>query len=309
VAGLDFCAVTDHAFEVLDEMWQHSKEVTNRVYRPGRFVTFQAFEWSGMTPLGGDHNCYFLDDDPPIYRSTSYYTPENLQMYHGPVAKQKHIRDVYAELRKQLDDRRAFCIPHYGGRRGNPDFHDPKVQRMIEIFSEHRRSEDWATTFLRRGRRLGIMASTDGHYGNPGYGYLKPGFDWDKQEIGMALVAVYAPRRTREAIFQALYDRHVYATSGERIVLDFHVDGHPMGSEFRSTDPPELHVEAVGTARIRLVQIKKNSEVAATWTPGNRRAQVRWTDNGFQSGETSYYYVRVVQEDNEEAISSPVWVN
>lgn len=27
--------------------------------------------------------------------------------------------------------------------------------------------------FLKEGHRLGIMASTDNHYGNPGYGYLK----------------------------------------------------------------------------------------------------------------------------------------
>ena len=43
------------------------------------------------------------------------------------------------------------------------------VQRLVEIFSEHRRSEDWAQRFLARGHRVGIMASTDNHYGNPGY--------------------------------------------------------------------------------------------------------------------------------------------
>ena len=73
VAGLDFCAVTDHAFEVLDHMWAHSKKVTNAVYQPGKFVTFQAYEWSGQTDVGGDHNVFFLEDDPPIYRSRSYY--------------------------------------------------------------------------------------------------------------------------------------------------------------------------------------------------------------------------------------------
>ena len=193
VAGLDFCAVTDHAFEVLDEMWEHSKKVTNQVYKPGRFVTFQAYEWSGVTPLGGDHNCYFLDDDPPIFRSTFWYTPTNLQMYHGPSPKQEHVTDVFAELTKRLRDKDVFCIPHFGGRKGNPQWHDEKVQRMIEIFSEHQRSEDWANSFLKQGHRLGIIASTDDHFGNPGYGYLKPTYDWEHQEIGMAALAVCAP--------------------------------------------------------------------------------------------------------------------
>jgi hypothetical protein len=308
-AGLDFCAVTDHAFELIDEMWAHSKLVTNRVNRPGRFVTFQAYEWSGVTPLGGDHNCYFLEADPPLYRSTSYYTPENLQMYHGPDPMLRHVTDVFAKLNEHLRNKDVFCIPHYGGRRGNPDFHDPKVQRMIEIFSEHRRSEDWATTFLTKGHRLGIMASTDGHFGNPGNGYLKPTYDWATQEIGMAALAVYAPEHTRESIFRTLYDRCVYATSGDRIILDFQVDGHPMGSEFQSTQAPLVAIQATGTARIRRVEIKKNSQIVHTVEPGETSVRIEWRDPDFQPNRSDYYYVRVVQENDEEAISSPVWVN
>jgi len=309
VAGLDFCAVSDHAFEIVDEMWEHSKLVTNRVNRPGHFVTFQAYEWSGNTASGGDHNCYFLDDDPPLYRSTNYYTPSNLQMYHGPDPMLEKITDVFAKLREHLRDKDVFCIPHYGGRRGNPAMHDPKVQRMIEIFSEHRRSEDWATKYLTRGHRLGIMASTDGHYGNPGHGYLKPSYDWDKQEIGMAALAVYAPRHTRESIFHSLYDRSVYATSGDRIILKFQADGHPMGAEYKTDKSPTLKIEAVGTAPITRVEIKKNSRIIHTVEPGETAVTLQWQDAEFKPGRTSYYYVRIVQENDEEAISSPIWVN
>jgi len=324
VAGLDFCAVSDHGFELTTEMWEHSKAVTNRCYEPGRFVTFNAYEWSGNAPLGGDHNVYFLEDDPPIYRSDNYYDPRNLQMYHGDEPKLHHVSELFEKLVPQPGDKpqadstapdsqlptpNCFCIPHYGGRHGNPAWHDPRVQRLIEIFSEHRRSEDWATTFLTAGHRLGIMASTDNHFGNPGYGYLRPTGDWDTQEIGMALLAVYAPERTREAVFQALYERRVYATSGERILLDFEVDGHPMGSECRSDRPPTLRIEAVGTNAIARVEIKKNSSEVHTIEPGEAAVRLEWTDPGFQPGQTCYYYVRIVQEDGEEAISSPVWMN
>ena len=309
VAGLDFCAVTDHAFEVLDEMWIHSKRVTNRFNEPGRFVTFQAFEWSGLTSVGGDHNVYFLEDDPPIYRSPSYYDPRNSQMVHSPESKVNHVTDLFTRLSERMQNKDIFCIPHYGGRRGNPKWHDPKVQRMIEIFSEHRRSEDWATTFLEKGYRLGVMASTDGHFGNPGYGYLKPSGQWDKQEIGMAALAVYAPERTRKSIFRALYDRRVYATSGDRIILDFRADGKPMGSEIRTAWPPVLTIEAEGTAAIQRVEIKKNSKTVHVHEPEGTKVSVEWRDPDFRTDEACYYYVRVLQADNEEAISSPIWVN
>lgn len=308
VAGLDFCAVTDHAFEVVDWMWEHSKKVTSSVHTPGKFVTFQAYEWSGMTDVGGDHNVFFLEDDPPIYRSRSFYDYRNLQMYHGEEQQINHVEDLFIELASRFEDETVFCIPHYGGRKGNPAFHNPKVQRMIEVFSEHRRSEDWMTPFLTNGHRLGIIASTDGHYGNPGYGYLRPTGEWNTQEIGMAAVAVYAEERTRESIFEALYDRRVYATSGDRIRLQFQADGHPMGSEYETSTPPEFEIEAMGTSPIVFVEIKKNSEVVFSKEPNRVDLNLNWTDPEFDPSRECYYYVRILQDNNEEAISSPIWV-
>lgn len=309
VAGLDFCAVSDHAFELVDAMWEYAKQVTNRVNRPGRFVTFQAYEWSGNTQQGGDHNCYFLDDDPPLYRSTNYYCPDNLQMGHDPAPKLAHVTDLFAALNRHLTDKNVFCIPHFGGRKGNPEFHDPKVQRLIEIFSEHRRSEDWAGTYLARGHRLGIMASTDNHFGNPGYGYLRPSYDWEHQEIGMAALAVRASEHTRRSIFDALYERRVYATSGDRIILDFKADGHPMGSEFKTATAPELGVEVAGTAAVTRVEIKKDGRLVHTSEPGTNEFKLKWRDPDFAAGESCYYYVRIEQANGEEAISSPIWVD
>lgn len=309
VAGLDFCAVTDHAFEITEAMWEHSKQVTSERNRDGRFVTFQAYEWSGVTDVGGDHNIFFLDDNPPIYRSRSYYDYRNLQMYHGPEPQVNHIEDLFAVLAPQLKDKDIFAIPHYGGRKGNPDWHNPRVQRMIEVFSEHRRSEDWVTPFLKNRYRLGIIASTDGHFGNPGYGYLKPTYDWNTQEIGMASVAVYAQGHNRRDIFTALYDRHVYATSGDRILLDVRADGHLMGSEIRADKAPVFAIRATGTDAITRVEIKKDSELVHTIEPNTTTTEFIWTDPHFNPSQECYYYVRVVQTNNEEAISSPIWVN
>jgi len=312
VAGLDFCAVTDHAFQIRDEMWEHTKKATNAALRPGQFITFHAFEWSGVSPLGGDHNVFFLEDDPPIYRSTLMYDKRSYQMQHD-APKQENIELVYAEMLQRLKDKNIFCIPHYGGRRGNPGHHHPNVQRMIEVFSEHRRSEDWSSQFLTQGYRLGIMASTDGHYGNPGYGFLRYSNEaqaLSDMEIGMAAVAVYAPERSRESIFKSLYDRRVYATSGDRIILDFSVEGHPMGSEITCDTAPTMRVNATGTAAINRVEFKKNGVVLHVVNPNYPTLKdLIWKDPIFKPGETAHYYVRIVQDNGEEAISSPVWVN
>jgi len=325
VAGLDFCAVTDHAFEVTESMWEHSKKVTNAANEDGEFVTLQAYEWSGVTSVGGDHNVFFLDPDPPILRSLSYYHYDNLQMVHeGDSGGVNHIEEVFRRLVPRLGDRDIFVIPHWGGRPANPAWHCEKLQRMVEVFSEHRRSHAWAERFLQKGHRLGTIASTDGHFGNPGHGYLKPTYDWDAQEIGMAAVAVHASAKTRGDIFRALYDRRVYATSGDRIILDVRVGGESMGGEITTSEAPVVEAEIIGTAPIRIVKIRKGTntghetvlveeadigEESADSPAAPTTCELRWTDPDFDPSVTAYYWVYVVQANGEEAISSPVWVN
>jgi len=70
------------------------------------------------------------------------------------------------------------------------------------------------------------------------------------------LVAVHSEGRTREAIWNALYERHVYATSGPRIGLWFEmIDGegkkHRMGSEVTSDRAPRFRVAGTGSMKQR----------------------------------------------------------
>jgi hypothetical protein len=318
VSAIDFCAVTDHAFITTDRMWREIKETGNRYYQPGRFVTFLAYEWSGMTDVGGDHNVYTTDTDFPLIRSYSYYNYENLRMYHGPRKQANHVEDLFRLLADRYRDENVMAIPHYGGRHGNPEWHNPKLQRQIEIFSDHRRSEDWATTFLEKGYRVGVMASTDNHAGNAGYGVRRNAVTrgeegevfsrYSPAERGTSLVAAYATELTREGIFQALYHRHTYATTGSRIILDFRLDGRQMGSEVRVSKPPRITALVEGTARVRAIRVVKNGKVIHAVAPDSRAARLEYVDT---SGDYAkkFYYIDVVQTDGEKAISSPVWTN
>jgi hypothetical protein len=65
------------------------------------------------------------------------------------------------------------------------------------------------------------------------------------------LVAVHAKERTRDAIWQALFDREVYGTSGDRILLWFDLvnageERVPMGSQLDFEGTPKFRVRAAG---------------------------------------------------------------
>ena len=81
-----------------------------------------------------------------------------------------------------------------------------------------------------------------------------------------------------------------------------------MGSEYRTPPAPTLSVIAVGTAPITQVEIKKNGRVIFSTRPNATNVSLKWRDDAFEPGGV-YYYVRVVQEGGEEAVSSPIWVN
>ncbi len=318
ISALDFCAVSDHDFITTDRMWQEIKEVTARYNQPGRYVTFLAYEWSGASEVGGDHNVYTSDPDMPLIRCYWWYNYDNLRMYHGPNKGANHVEDLFRMLGERFRNENLLVIPHYGGRPGNPAWHNPKLQRAIEIFSDHRRSEDWATGFLKQGYRLGIMASTDNHAGNAGYGVRRQermvgqeGEVFSRRspaERGTSLVAAYAPELTREAVFQAIYHRRTYATTGSRIILRFEVSGLPMGSEGRVQGPPRIVAEAEGAAPVKLLRIVKNGVVIHSIAPASRSARIEYTDTSGDY-ENKFYYIDLVQEDGEKAISSPVWIN
>lgn len=65
------------------------------------------------------------------------------------------------------------------------------------------------------------------------------------------LVAVHAKERTRDSIWQALFDRRVYGTSGDRILLWFDLmnageERAPMGSQLEFDGTPRFRVRAAG---------------------------------------------------------------
>ncbi|KYH40998.1 MAG: hypothetical protein AYL32_008160 [Candidatus Bathyarchaeota archaeon B26-2] len=300
VEFLDFCAPANHyggRYDFTDALWEELVEKTNSYNEPGRFVTLIGYEWSGRA---GHRNVYYRGSYGPFlsrWRSPEYSTLESLW--------------------RALEGLDAMTIPH--PHLGNIDWslRNDDMQRVVEICSAWGISEDSVQDALARGHRLGFIGGTDTHFGQPGHGPHDAG-------EGGGLAAVYADALTREAIYDAIYDRYCYATNGVRIFLKFTVDGHRMGEEFSvSSERPykarRIHVTAAGTNRIERVEIIRNGETVHTWEPDSLVFSDDWHDEEpieelVISPETRreppflYYYCRVSQIDTGMAWSSPVWI-
>lgn len=272
VAALDFISHCANDFQITKDHYAETQETVKRYNQPGRFVTFLGYEWSGNTAVGGDHNVYFLRDDEPIHRSSHWQlddkSDEDTDRY--PVS------DLLETFRGRND---VMIIPHIGGRPANLDFHDPAFTPVIEVQSVHGLFYWFAEEALRRGLKVGFVASSDDHSGRQGSTF--PSSSGIHFGMRGGLVAAYAGRMTREAIWDAIKKRRCYGTTGERIVLAVTVDDNIMGSEIPAFAPPCVSVTVMGTAPLESIEVYRGldmvySHALAPVEPG-RRLKVVWS--------------------------------
>ena len=122
---------------------------------------------------------------------------------------------------------------------------------------------------------------------------------------------------TRGGIFDALHDRHTYATTGAKIILYFSVNDVPMGQRGDARDNNSVSIRIHGTDTlewVELLRLREDAEqfaVIQRWTPNKMDFEIDWADaNGIQEAT---YYVRVRQKAaiNGRVVmawSSPVWL-
>ena len=69
----------------------------------------------------------------------------------------------------------------------------------------------------------------------------------------------------------------------------------------------KLSVKVIGTMPVRQIDIVRNNKFVHTREPLEKEVSFTFVDNQPSPGE-SYYYVRVIQVDDQMAWSSPIWI-
>ena len=284
-------------YDVIDYYWWKQEKLADLYHVPGFMSVLYNFEWSLQFPHG-HHNTIF-PSRPTIRLDRS-------------LAASSTLAGGWRVLEK--NNLKAITIPHTGADPGMGtawELQDDRYQRLCEIFQACRGSYEHAGcpreftqtankkgfywNALEKGYHVGIIASSD-------HGY------------GVSYACVYAPENTRDAIWQAMWDRRTYGSTTYGLVLDVRSGGHWMGEEWSSKEAPVLEVAVKGTAPIRSVEIIGRSKVLHA--EGSREKpldsaehRLRWTDPDWAAQDKEqWYYVRVIQADDEMAWSSPLWI-
>lgn len=331
----------DGARGLTEDEWAYMKQLADAHDAPGTFATIKAYEWTSY--FFGHRNVFFAADeaDPPLF---AHNYPADTEPYDEQqpgklIAKLAEHR--YLAIPHSTAWPTKSVVYHWGpgdaredDRYGAPE--EWPEQRVLELYSTHGASEyfdnetavdkghpeaptksglvrallnyniqqapadsgNFAQDALGHGWRFGFVGSSDDHY----LSHLDQAYKY-------GLAAVYADELTRDGVWNGLWARETYAVTGERILLRFTADGHPMGSTVPVGRPVRFHAEIHGTGPLDKAELacfdgyawsvrhtlegRGQLDLVADWTgavaPGN------------------LCYLRVRQLDTDRAWSSPVW--
>ncbi len=240
-----------------------------------------------------------------------------------------------------LTDRDRLDVPHARSRaslyrRINPDHHlviphhmgDPKalypwrghaetLAPVAELYQPYRTSFEsidgpapstaWAAaggkavpghTLLdawREGLHLGVVASSD------------------HLSTGGALAGVWAYGNSRADIIEALRARRCYAATN-RIRLIFTADGHMMGERFAVTHDTQaakvqFEISCQGAAALEKIELLCDGRVIETFGNFKNGASAHLRRKLPVAAGEHFYTVRVYQQGDHFAWSSPIWIS
>ena len=311
-ARMDFLGPSEHLLpEKVDTsyLWRMVDKAVDVYKIPGVFYPLLNYERTVAYP-DGHRNI--------VWRSRGY---QPVRIKPGERANGVAEDDMLM-LWKQLlsgGEQQAISIPHTTATQMGTDwrYHDEQAERLVEMFQGNRDSYEYL------GAPRGAVAEKIVVGGYISSGEIHPkGFIWnalakgykmgfiassDHRSTHMSYAAVYTPERSYDGIWDSLHARRTYAAT-DNIIVDFQSGGHAMGEEFSATEPPRLDVRIIGTGEIQQIDIIKNNTFVYTAHPGVSEVTFTYTDADIEPG-THYYYVRVIQQDNNMAWGSPMWVN
>ena len=240
VAALDFVSHQANDVYVKPDDWNYTRRVTEAHHHPGLFVAFLGCEWTTLPANGGDRNVFYRHDQPALPRADRWYEIDGPDWPDNPTPP-----DLY----RTLDGVDALINLHVGGFTSNLDWHDPRLERLIEVHSTHATSRWFIADAISRGYHPCIAGGSDGVSGRPGADH--PGRRQFRNLRNGVTGLISRGPLDRDSVWEALREGRFFATTGPRMRLDVRHIGE------------EIHVDVAGTAAIEAIMLRRGGNVIA----------------------------------------------
>lgn len=278
-AGIDFLAITDHQEQLSDNEYIEMQNAADNASINGTFIGIAGYEWS--SPYYGHVNVFNTPEMPALstyanwsgFREWLIEHPEAFAQFNHP-GDESYFNNWYDFEYKGIETDNSFPLL--------------EVQNIQQ-------ATDWYETALNNGWHVSPVWNQDNH--SP---------DWGNKNSGRA--GIWCDTLTREAIFEAINSGRTFATMDKNFSIMIKNNNIFMGDETYPQNPMSITIslndddyetvstlEVVGSSGVitTLGDIETNTEI-------NVDAYIN---------ESSYVFVRAIQEDGDYVWSAPIYIN
>jgi hypothetical protein len=292
VAHLDFFSLADHSTVITPSEWTSVKKAAEKYNEPGIFTAFWGFEWTnydeGHVTVINSTDC--ISTYPPTHNFTGLCTwldaHECIAFFNHPGHSDEKGYEFY-----------HFSTPPSDKFVGMELWN--KTQRFERFYyTDGYYSNDgnlgWFDEALIRGWNIGATGSEDNHVGTWG--------TWTESRM-----AILANANTRQELMDAMKARRFFSTYDKNLALSFKIDGQEMGSTIPGGAYPVVIEASDGdNENFTRIELVKNGFVVNSWTPNSTHPIICLNLNG---RDREFYYIRIFQQDGDQAISSPIRIS
>lgn len=288
---LDFFSLADHSSAIDATEWSAIKTAADKYNQDDVFTAFRGFEWTenvlGHVTVINSENyisttsptntfagfCNWLNSNECVafFNHPGRNNSTNHEFEHFTTTPTDKI--VGMELWNKTD---RFPVYYY-----------------TDGYYTNDGTKSWFDEAISRGWKIGASGAEDNHSGTWG-------------TATTSRLAVLAAANNRTDIYEALKAKRFFTTYDKNIGLSFKIGGNEMGSTISAgTLSFNILTSDADGELFTQVQLLKNGSVIQTWTPNTSAVNI---SENMTFANSEYYYVRVKQTDNDEAISSPIWI-
>lgn len=328
--ALNFFATSspDSQEEISSSVWKTICQNVQELNEEERFTVLLGQQWSGQKDLEGARLFLNAKDEKPLLRSKDARTSSLKKLYKSVLPKEFISIPMFT-----MSDSCKYNFEDF----------DPEYERLVEIYNAWGSSECTkkdGNHFPISSSKHGIKDNKEGSclnalMKNKRFGFTAGGlddrgpffelYDSDQNQYTPGLTAVFLDKLSRHELFDALFKRNCYATTGDRIILNYTLAKHVMGSELSTLEKPGLcairHISGyvAGTSEIETIEIIRCGKVAKVFHPKKEHYEFEWDDldpiesislpDPNNGTPFLFYYVRVIQKNGHMAWGSPIWID